>query len=146
MGEKVYIGIDPDRDKSGVAVWRNKQLMLGNASFFELFDMFQKAIVEAAVSDIEIKVIVEAGWLNPQSNRHVHHKGTRVASKIGANVGANHETGKKIVEMCEYLGLKHELKMPTSKKLNAEQFKILTKYPGTTNSEKRDAGMLVFGL
>lgn len=140
---KIWVGIDSDIDKNGVALWKDGVLALYNLKFFELFDKLSEWSLQAAVDGKLIKVRIEAGWLNKKINWHNETKGTRVASKIGSYVGANHEAGKKIVEMCEHLGIEYELCIPKSSKVDAEMFKKITKYKGRTNQEQRDAAMLV---
>jgi predicted GNAT family acetyltransferase len=139
MNNQLFIGIDADTQKSGVAVWEYKLLELYNLTFFELFEFLKRQPKERTA------VIIEAGWLNTKSSWHGHGYGEGVAARTGAKVGANHETGKKIAEMCDYLDLTYELKKPESSKVDAKYFKMLTKYEGRTNSETRDAGLLVFG-
>ena len=139
----IYIGIDPDVDKSGVAYYdsKSKVLELSNLTFFELYEYLQFARVKG-----EFKVVIEAGWLN-KSNWHKKEKGSSALNaKIGQHTGANHEVGRKIVEMCEYLEIDFKLVRPTKKKLKADAFRKITGIIGRTNQEQRDAGMLVFGL
>jgi len=140
-----YIGIDPDRDKNGVALYRNsseKLEALLNLSFFELLD-YLKALKE---TDSTVSVVIEAGWMN-DGNWHIRASDTaRKAAKVGKYVGGNHEVGQKIVEMCEYLLLPYRLVVPKRHKVDAETFKEITKWCGRTNQEQRDAAMLVYGL
>lgn len=138
---KIWIGIDPDTDKNGVAIWYkdSKELVLKNLTFFELFSLLSEL-----KTAFDIQVIVDAGWLN-KSNFHAINGNKNINAKIGERVGANHETGKKIVEMCEFLSLAVSLNKPTRSKSNAERFKSVTGYVGRTNQETRDAGLLVFG-
>jgi hypothetical protein len=139
---KLYIGIDPDVAKNGVGFWykENKKLELENLTFFELFDCLKNLKIRN-----QIIVIIDAGWLN-KSNFHVKGTNKNVNGKIGERVGANHETGKKIAEMCDYLGIEYQLHRPTKSKVNKEVFEKITGYSARTNQENRDAGMLVFGL
>ena len=142
MSNKILIGIDPDVDKSGVAYYFDKKLLLNNMTFFELFDY-----LEFAKNKIEfpVKIYIEAGWLN-KTNWHTSGKmNIAIVAQIGARTGANHETGRKIAEMCEYLKVDYELVRPTQSKVDAVYFKQLTKYPGRTNQEQRDAAMLIWG-
>jgi hypothetical protein len=136
-----YIGIDPDVCKSGVAMWTtfDKKLELQTFTFFELFDFFRSLNAVKC----EFKVIIEAGWLNEKSNYH-GAKNKQYGEKIAKQVGRNHETGLKIVEMCEYLGLTYELYKPTHAKTTSQYFERFTGIK-TNNQEKIDAGMLVFG-
>jgi len=139
---KVNIGIDPDVSKSGVAYIYNDEIGLYNMTFFELFDYLKSSIGEP----YETFVVVEGGWLN-KSNWHKSEKGSAALNaKIGSHTGANHETGKKIVEMLEYLGIAYKVAKPTKSKIKAEMFKKITKIEGRTNQEQRDAYMLIHGL
>lgn len=137
----IVVGIDPDTDKSGVAAWRSydKSYALHNLKFFELFEYLQnnKAIIRL--------VVVEAGWLNDSVWHGAGNKRSCVAARIGKNVGCNHETGRKIVEMCEYLKLHYEVVRPRNSKISHKEFGALTGIQERTNQEQRDAFMLVFG-
>ena len=144
--EKVFIGIDPDVDKSGVALWSpsRQELLVNTKKFFDLFDFLletKRNMSECA----KIVVVVEAGWLNKKSNYHGSAYQTKAAGeRISKNVGSNHETGRKIVEMCEYLGIESQLVVPTHAKFTKDYFKSITGIE-KANQEMIDAGMLVFG-
>jgi len=137
-----YVGIDPDISKSGVALWSrtDKTLFITNLSFFELYD-YLKSLKR---QNKTICAIIEAGRLN-LSNWHTKSEfGPSVNAQIGKRTGANHETEKKIEEMCEYLKIAFELVRPTAHKLDDKTFRMITKYKGRTNQDERDAAMLVF--
>lgn len=142
MKQNILVGIDPDVEKNGVAINNCGEITLSNLSFFDLFDKLK----ELQKQNIPLLVIVEGGWLN-KSNWHKKVKGSAALNaKIGSSTGANHETGKKIVEMLEYLNITHVVTKPTKSKLNAKVFKMLTKIEGRTNQEQRDSFMLIHGL
>lgn len=139
---KIIIGIDPDIDKSGVASNNGKDKELLNLTYFELFEYLKEkqGIYE------HILVLVEAGWLN-KSNWHKDEKGSAALNaKIGKHTGENHQVGKKIVEMLQYLKIKYKEIRPTSTKLNAKVFGMITGIKTRTNQEMRDAYMLIHGL
>lgn len=141
--EKVLIGIDCDVDRSGVCVYLNKScFQLHNLVFFQLYD---KLLELKSNPSLDIEVFIEAGWLNKSNWHKVANGSAAINANIGLRTGANHEVGRKIVEMCQYLGLKHHLIKPTKSKVNAETFKSITKYQGRTNQEQRDSALLVFG-
>lgn len=146
MKAKYYIGIDPDVTASGVCIWDSeaKEIVhLECMKFYELFDQLTEFSVILQYDGIHTQVIVDAGWLNG-SNFHAKPGQThRVSAQIGERTGANHEVGKKIIEMCEYLGLSVELHRPTKSKVDAKYFKQITKYTKRTNQDQRDAAMLV---
>ncbi|WP_343320245.1 hypothetical protein [Sphingobacterium multivorum] len=148
MEKALIIGIDPDVDKSGVAIYNKvtKGIELSVLSFFSLFDLLK--LEKSKIRE----VVVEASWLIKKSNFHNETKGARVASRIGSKTGANHEVGRKIVEMCESLDIKCICVRPLKKrwkgrdgKITHEEFKMLTNISQRTNQEMRDAGLLVWG-
>ena len=144
MSNKYWIGIDPDSEKNGYSEWFDKKLTLSNLKFFDLFDRIKGLKEGCVLANVELTVIIEAGWLNTKSNWHSYGHGEGVAARIGTKVGANHQTGKLIAEACEYLGIDYQLKKPESSKVNCEYFKKVTGYQCRTNQEQRDAAMLVF--
>jgi uncharacterized membrane protein len=139
------IAIDPDVDKSGIAILENNMLTLKSLLFFELFD-FLKTIEK------ETQIVIEASWL--KSYNWTTNAKKSISNNIANRVGANHEAGKKIVEMCYYLGLCPILTFPLKKvwskgKISNTELLILlktTKIQHTitkTNQEERDAALLV---
>lgn len=139
--EKFMIGIDPDVDKSGVAFLNGDQLQLDNLTFFQLFDYFKEMKDKYPM----IEVYVECGYLNASNWHKKVNASASINSKIGERTGANFETAKKIVEMCEYLKIAHHKIKPTKSKISNDYFKQITGYTGKTNQEQRDAFMLIFG-
>jgi uncharacterized protein YjgD (DUF1641 family) len=136
----MIIGIDPDLEKSGVAVI-DGSLQLFNLTFPELMELFSEN------KDKIKKVVIEAGWLNKKSNFHARYGQSKNAGeRIAKNVGENHATGKLIAQMAEYYGFNVLLVRPTRKKLNAEDFNRLTGWVGRSNQEQRDSCLLIFGM
>lgn len=138
----IHIGIDPDTEKSGVACWDSELKAfdyIKTMSFWEIIEEF-------ALWNIPFKVHIEAGWLIKKSNWHANKKQSKiVGEKIAKNVGSNHQVGILLKEYCEHNNIEYRLVKPKGK-LNAKTFKNITGYEDSTNPEKRDAGMLVFGL
>lgn len=138
-----WIGIDPDVDKSGFAVWDSDSKTLEVVfceSFFEILEN-----IEFQIISFDVTVIIEAGWLIKKSNWHNKKRQTKaVGEKIAKAVGANHQIGKLFVEYCKINNIKFIEVKPMGKK-NAEQFKKITGWAKRTNSEVRDAAMLVYG-
>lgn len=134
----LIIGIDPDLEKSGVAIL-GQFLELKNLTFAETVNLFRSQ------QDQIKKVVIEAGWLNKKSNfRYGHSKSA--GEKIAKNVGENHATGKLLAEMAKEIGLAVVLVRPTRTKLNSEQFNRITGWQGRTNQEQRDAALLIVGM
>ena len=134
----LIIGIDPDLDKSGVAVL-GQSFELKNLTFAETVELFRSH------QDQIKKVVIEAGWQNKKANfRGGHSK--RAGERIAKNVGENHATGKLLVEMAKSFGLAVVEVRPTKTKKNSEEFNRITGWQGRTNQEQRDAGMLIWGM
>ncbi|MFY5253559.1 hypothetical protein ACOUMD_17535 [Acinetobacter baumannii] len=137
---QIIIGIDPDLEKSGVAILGDS-LELKNLTFPQVIELFRNE------QDSIKKVVIEAGWHNKKSNFHGRFGQSKSAGEaIARNVGENHATGKLIAEMAQSFGLPIVLVKPTKTKLNAEQFSKITGWQGRTNQEQRDAGMLIWGM
>lgn len=141
----LIIGIDPDCNKSGVAVINQDTgtMFVATDRFFELY--YRLMNVRFAVK----LVVIEAGWMN-KSNYHSRGKfSAAMNAKIGEKVGANFETSKKIAEMCQYLEIPYrEIKpLPKNwvgpdKKITSVEFNKITKMTCRTNQEERDAGLI----
>lgn len=148
----IIIGIDPDVAESGVATFnrRRRQLTLGKYRFPELLQLLSTTQKMCEQNHLDLAVVIEAGYLNKKAN--LHYKGDRpeIAARVGLNVGANHETARKIVEMCRYWHIPAFEIAPLQKiwgkdrkqKISSEEFNALTGYTRQTNQDVRDAGLI----
>lgn len=143
------IAIDPDVSRSGVALLKpaTRQLEVSNLTFPQVIDYVQQANKGSGT----LVVLVEASWLI-QGNWHLSswERRQRAASK-GYDVGRNHETGKKIVEMCRHLGVEVLEHAPLRKcwrgkdgKITHEELVSFTGIKGRTNQDARDAALLAW--
>ncbi len=104
---------------------------------------------EQAQCGESLVVVVEAGWMVRKSNFH-DAQGHR-AEKIAKDVGANHETGRKIIEMCKHYGIEVVQHAPLVKcwkgkdrKITHEELASITGLIGRTNQDARDAALLAW--
>lgn len=141
----VIIGIDPDVDASGVGIvdLANKTVSKNQLAMPHLI---------AFLRNIDNPlVIIEAGWMN-HGNYHLRNKGQFHASKIGEQIGRNHEVSKIIGEFCEYYGIPYQFVKPLTKhwkgkdgKITHEELMDIIEGSGLhmdkcrTNQETRDA-------
>jgi len=146
MHNPIYIGIDPDIDKSGIAVWNpvlNDYESIECLGFWDIIGFLldnNKRIKE---------VRIEAGWLIKTNWHSMSKQGKQGIAETGRRVGMNHKTGQLMVEFCEKYNIPHKSIKPLSNNYwaeSAEKFAATTGWKGKTNPEKRDAAMLVFGL
>lgn len=146
----IRIGIDPDAERSGYAVFdkRDKSLELRTLPFWDV-------IYELELYMVPVHVVIEAGWLIEVSNWHrgkrdkktgafiPYSTGTR--EKISKGVGQNHMVGILFEQYCKLHDISYELKKPLGK-IDAKMFTKITGYKGRTNQEVRDAAMLVYDV
>lgn len=139
---KVFIGIDPDLIKSGVAYWfkNDKQLRVETMSHFQLIEHL-KTLVSIGTN---FEVIIEAGWLNKKSNFRTTQN-RAIGERIAKNVGENVAAGKLIEQACQGLKIEYQLVQPRSSKVSSKFFEQLTGLK-VKNQEMMDAAMLVFGI
>lgn len=164
---RYYFGIDPDIEKSGIAIWDSKErkfLFIGSADFFEIASAIRTGKFRGIILDeysllssgsLNCKVIISAGWLLEKTNWHTHSsKGKElsipVQMKIAMNVGKNHGSGLLMEQYCKnVIGVNYELVIPKGKmngSTNIALFNRLCRWDGRTNEDARDAAMLVVGL
>ena len=140
MNSRKIIGIDPDVDKSGVCIVNN-MLQIELLTTMDLVDLF--ALIESMSDCRDIKVIVEAGWMN-KTNFHVRGMDSVWKSaKIGSHVGANHEIGRQIIKFCEKVGIECHAIKPKGHKMSALDFKRISGWTKRTNQEMRDAYKII---
>lgn len=149
----IIIAIDPDIERSGIAELNKstKQMRLFSLSFPDLMDYLISVKRICEIKNLRPEVIVEAGWLN-KGNWHLSNMDSRYsAAEKGRQTGRNHETGRKIVEMCKHYQFMTEEVKPLrkfwqgkDKKITAEEFNRLTGYSGRSSQDMRDAGVIAW--
>lgn len=152
----IYIGIDPDVEKSGVAeldAYSHTFKKLKAMTFPELLDYLAANHFDCASSIVTPRylVVIEAGWLN-KAHWHLTPRDTRaIAAAKGNAAGRNHEVGRKIAECCEAWGYPYKLVKPLRKcwrgkdgKITHEELAYFTHIEGRTNQEVRDAALLAW--
>lgn len=155
----VVIGIDPDVEKSGCAYLEvaTRRMEVSTLTFPDLLDYLRYVKRQAEVAQRNFRVIIEAGWLN-KAHWHLTPKDTKaVAAAKGNHAGRNHETGRKIAEMCEHWQIPHELIKPLALKVGGvnlwqgkdgkitqEELEAFTGVIGRTNQEGRDAALIAW--
>lgn len=117
----IIIAIDPDVERSGVAVLDTsaRTIKAMTMTFPELMEYLSSQQGRG-----DTLVVVEAGWLN-QSHWHLTAKDSaRIAASKGNATGRNHETGRKIVEMARHYGLQVKEVKPLRKCWRGKDGKI----------------------
>jgi len=137
----IIIGIDPDIDKSGIAVYNSDRgiLNIDNQGFFDLLSEISWQRNQA----YDVIVLIECGYLN-KSNWHATKNKAKYAAAIGAKVGANHQISRLLVEFCEREMIDYREIQPKRKKINHNDFINVSGLDfKRTNQEQRDAAMLI---
>lgn len=139
--KQIIIGIDPDVEKSGVALVEDGNIeILLNLNLWDLFDLLKE--FKECKTDDNLTVVIEAGWIDKngkEAKNKSYHGGGKGSSY---DVGRNSEIGRQIAKFCKENGINYVLRQPRGySSLNADYFKSITKYEGRTNSETRVAAM-----
>lgn len=153
------VGLDPDVLKIGFSSYNKetKELQYSAINFFDL----QRWLIENKSEITQVKI--EAGWKISKSDfhstipkkRYYSHaevlKYSNISATIGKKVGANHEVGRKIEQLCIDLEIPYKLSLPLTKrwkgaggKITHEEIVKLLKplgieMPKKSNSDVRDA-------
>lgn len=160
MEKWLVIGIDPDVDKSGVAI-RNKQtggIELTTMDFWSLIEYLKGTAWKTRL------VVIEAGFLNTKSNfRDAQQvvtalnsdnpvaglaKQKRIGENISVKVGRNHQIGILLVEYCQKNGIPFLAIQPTGAKITSTKmfFQMYGIKTEKSEQEIRDAFHLISGF
>lgn len=139
---KLDIGVDPDVDKHGVAIYSNGKLSeLLNLNTLELYDLI-KPMVGAADIVLHVENVkgIKAVW---------HNKGGNKKSFGGTsqNVGKNKHAQTCIEQLAAHLDIPIKLYKPCSHWKDTSQkalFERATGWTGSSNKDNRSAAY--FGL
>lgn len=153
MEYETIIGIDPDMEKSGIAIYHRKLKIL----FLDNFNIYQMIKFVELYNKHTTIFAVEAGYLN-KSNWHIKNAGSKVvASEIGRRTGENHATAKHIVSILRGFGFEVIEQRPLAKvwrggKISHKEFLEKCSLDGVTvdvnrsNQEQRDAGLIALAI
>ena len=154
MKYDVYIGIDPDSVKSGVAYVERETGVCETTSlpFHQVLSYLEFVKKKSEENGQSVVVVVEAGWLN-ESNWHLLPRDNKyLAAAKGKGLGRCEQTGRLILEMAEHvIGLPCIARKPLRKcwkgkdrKITQEEIAEFTGLMGRTNQEGRDALLLAW--
>lgn len=141
---KTYIGIDPDIEKSGVAVLdvATRSVRVATLPFFDALDVLADN-AEGAL------VCIEAAW--ETKNWHYLPSDSRaVVSAKGLSIGRNQQVGIMFAQWCERAGIAYRLVKPLKKIWQGHGRKITQKeinqfmQLARTNQEGRDAALIAW--
>ena len=154
----IIIGIDPDCDRSGVAVIDTaaRELQVHAMAFPELVQWLHCKAAEPLEAGASLLVVVEASWRTEANWHGGRSRGRAYSASLGYDVGRNHETGRKISEMAQAYGLEVDERRPLRKCWKGKDGKITHGelvsllegsgvrhgLGGRSNQEERDAALL----
>lgn len=118
---KVYIGIDPDVEKSGVGIVEigeeptDISIVMKSLALPQLIEFLREYANNCDLHGIVPQIIVEAGW-KYTSNWHLTKGDSRaVCAAKGKQQGRNQQLGMDICAMLEYYDLPHKEVVPLRK-------------------------------
>ncbi|WP_351122617.1 hypothetical protein [Shewanella sp. T24-MNA-CIBAN-0130] len=144
----MIIAIDPDVEKSGVAITEKGQILdLCTKSFVELV----KFIAVVQKREASLIVIIEDVEANKSVFSKKYKVGPKAKLKIAQDIGRVKATARHLKAFLEDMGVNVVMIKPLkgtvkAAKTNAALFNRLTGWKGSSNEDKRDAGLLaLFG-
>ena len=151
----VIIAIDPDVEHSGIAILQpsTKELDATRLAFPLAVDYIREQKERCDASGMSLIVVVEAAWMI-KGNWHISktERRARSASK-GYDVGRNHETGCKLIEMCNHMGVETFAHVPLRKcwqgadgKITRQELAYFTGFNKRSNQDERDAALLAWSF
>ncbi len=152
MNTDVYIGIDPDSKKSGIALLINKEIRTYKVNFSDFIFTWLKKIHSMEKKYRSVTVFIEGSWLlKGLYKRHIYSNNLNVLKKISYDIGVNHTIGKKMVEILEHEKINVKIVEPLrlEKKINTYEIlevckrNAITLHFPITNQEERDSAHLV---
>lgn len=135
-------GIDPDINKSGLAVFDRKEKAFQCLKCVHSDDL--KEILLSYAPD-SVLIVVEAGWLNPgmwhgkDTQGWDGRKAKAYGAAIATQVGKNHHVGQSFLTYFSDRHYQTDTYRPASAKWKAPFFKRQTKLTKGHNQEIRDA-------
>lgn len=155
----IIVAIDPDAEKNGVATLHthSRHISAQSLTFPCTLDYLRYIQRQAEVTQQHLIVVIEAGWLNTGNWHLTKAESIARAAAKGNSVGRNHETGRKIIEMCQHWQMPHEEVKPLNLrikghniwkgkdgKITHEELAAFTGLKGRTNQEERDAALIAW--
>lgn len=139
---KLVIGIDPDAQKSGIAIYKDGVLV--ELHLWSFSQLVAHMMVNAGASYItyvlEDVEAIGTTWIRKKTT-------SAVMRKIAQNVGQVKQTARLIQEMGAYYGADIKMIKPLKRlakttKGRVAEFKRATEWAGRSNDDNRDAAML----
>ena len=133
----IVIGVDPDSDKHGVAIY--EEGILQRLDVLETFDLY--LLAEKSVADLPTRLVVEdAASQNFIYSRNTH-KNPKVQADIHRRTGRCQQAQVELVRMLQRLPIDLMLIKPLKGNwaTNEKQFRQVTGWNGRSSGDKRSA-------
>lgn len=133
----IVIGVDPDSEAHGVAIYREKELI--DLSCMPLMEFMGQIKLHKNLGD-NIKVIIENVKANKGTFAKSFVKNAAASKGVAQGVGMCKQSQSELERMLDHLGIEYKL-MPISKawKKDKKQFELVTGWTGRSNEDTRSA-------
>ena len=139
----MIIGIDPDSDKHGVAIYKDGALhdLLMN----DLMDLMDTLKTNQSKIDFNSTIVVHIENVlgnNTSSFNHSSRFSKGVNSKISEKVGMCKQAQSEVEKLCKHLGIevvRHRVSKQWKSGASKDTFKRVTGWAGRSNEDSRSA-------
>ncbi len=132
------IGLDPDSDKPGVAVYKNGKLIaVKSLGLFNLMDL-----LSGMKTDGSVHAHIENVCANNSRFKKGGVKNARAATAINRSIGMVQQSQRNLEEMLNHLGISYTLHAIDSKwksQRGKREFELVTGWKGQSNEDSRSA-------
>ncbi|MFW8589840.1 hypothetical protein ACOI22_03460 [Glaciecola sp. 2405UD65-10] len=145
---KMVIGIDPDSERHGVAIYIGGELK--ELKQLTLIDLIKEFIVDFSLIGQHPVKSVSFSIEDVCANNFVYgrntHQNVRIQSNIAKKVGACQQSQVELIRMLKHFRIPYKLHKPTRKNWakNREQFELVTGWRHRSNEDTRSAAYFGF--
>ena len=138
---KIVVGIDPDQEKNGVAIFINGKL--AELHMYNNMEIFANILLKYPKEDLLFS-IENVCTTNTIFGKHLT-KNAKVDMEIARKVGRNQQAQKELERMLEYYEIRFKRYKPASDwKKQTKTFQLATGWKGRSNEDTRSAAF--FGM
>lgn len=147
MIEHIVVGIDPDSERHGVAIFKNKKLV--ELKQLQLMQIIRQIVeVYAPSEDASLLFSIEDVCANNFVYGRNTQKKTTTSARVGRNIGQCQQSQIELMRALDFHGVEYKKHRPTSgnwaRAHHKKHFERVTGWSGSSNVDTRSAAYFGF--